>query len=75
MSTDTDNRIQFETDLLPTELPTRPCSVVWSHGHPFVLERLWGQPRWVGVDDRGRTQTLTDADLRRRGWSLRDSRG
>ena len=26
--------------------------------------------RWVGVDDRGRPRSLTDADLRRHGWSL-----
>lgn len=47
------------------ELPTDPCSVVWSRGHAYVREGA----RWVGVDDRGRPQTLTDADLRRRGWS------
>lgn len=74
MITDTYRWIQPETDHLPTDLPTRPCSVVWSQGHPFVLERLGGRPRWVGVDDRGRTQALTDADLRSRGWSLRNSR-
>jgi hypothetical protein len=52
-----------------TELPTMPCSVVWSGGHAYVLEGMWGRPRWVGVDDRGRPESLTSADLRRRGWS------
>jgi hypothetical protein len=52
------------------DLPTTPCSVVWSRGHAFVREGTLGHIRWVGVDDRGRPQALTDADLRRRGWSL-----
>jgi hypothetical protein len=26
--------------------------------------------RWVGVDDRGRPRSLTDAELRHHGWSL-----
>ncbi|MGP4017114.1 hypothetical protein [Saccharopolyspora sp. 5N708] len=51
-----------------TELPTTPCSVVWSGGHSYVLEGVTGA-RWAGVDDRGRARFLTDADLRRRGWS------
>ncbi|MEV0082688.1 hypothetical protein [Saccharopolyspora sp. NPDC050642] len=51
-----------------TELPTAPCSVVWSGGHSYVLEGSTGA-RWAGVDDRGRARFLTDADLRRRGWS------
>jgi hypothetical protein len=50
-------------------LPTNPCSVVWSRGHAYVLEGLLGRARWVGVDDRGRPLSLTDADLHRRGWS------
>jgi hypothetical protein len=50
------------------ELPTTPCSVVWSGGHAYVLEGYAGA-RWAGVDDRGRPRFLTDADLRRRGWS------
>gem|GEM_PF-5024156 len=50
------------------ELPTDPCSVVWSGGHSYVLEGLHGA-RWVGMDDRGRPRFLTDAELRRRGWS------
>jgi hypothetical protein len=50
-------------------LPTTPCSVVWSKGHPFVLEGTHGRARWVGVDDRGRPQRLTGADLQRRGWT------
>lgn len=51
-----------------SELPTAPCSVVWSCGHSYVLEGSTGA-RWAGVDDRGRARFLTDADLRRRGWS------
>ncbi|SDK79922.1 hypothetical protein SAMN04487820_11320 [Actinopolyspora mzabensis] len=51
-------------------LPTTPCSVVWSGGHPFVLEGSGGRSRWVGVDDRGRPRFLSDAELNRRGWSL-----
>jgi len=51
------------------ELPTTPCSVVWSGGHSFVLEGVGGRARWAGVDDRGRARFLTDADLQRRGWS------
>ncbi len=51
------------------DLPTTPCSVVWSKGHAYVLEGLHGRARWVGVDDRGRPLALTNADLERRGWS------
>lgn len=54
---------------LPAELPTVPCSVVWSRGHAYVLERVRGRSRWVGVDDRGRPQELSGADLCHRGWS------
>ena len=55
---------------MPSEnLPTNPCSVVWSRGHAYVRESGLGRIRWMGVDDRGRPQSLTDADLRRRGWS------
>jgi hypothetical protein len=51
-------------------LPTAPQSVVWSGGHAYVLEDIGGgRVRWEGVDDRGRPTFLTDADLRRRGWS------
>ncbi|WP_137811849.1 hypothetical protein [Gandjariella thermophila] len=57
-----------------TPLPTAPCSVVWSKGHPFVLEGTHGRARWVGVDDRGRPQRLTGADLQRRGWTSTRSR-
>ena len=53
------------------KLPTAPCSVVWSRGHCYVREGALGRARWVGVDDRGRPQSLSDGDLRRRGWSLR----
>lgn len=51
------------------DLPTMPCSVVWSGGHSYVLEGLGNRARWAGVDDRGRARFLTDADLQRRGWS------
>jgi hypothetical protein len=51
------------------ELPTAPCSVVWSRGHAYVLEGTKGRARWMGVDDRGRPISLTSDDLRRRGWS------
>lgn len=56
-------------DVQRVELPTTPCSVVWSRGHSYVLEGSRGRARWVGVDDRGRVRFLTDADLHRRGWS------
>ena len=49
--------------------PTVPCSVVWSRGHAFVLEGFHGRSRWVGMDDRGRPEALTNTDLRHRGWS------
>ncbi|MFL6142638.1 MAG: hypothetical protein ACJ72N_12325 [Labedaea sp.] len=52
-----------------TGLPTVPCSVVWCGRHAFVLEGSAVRPRWMGVDDRGRPQSLTNADLERRGWS------
>jgi hypothetical protein len=51
------------------DLPTVPCSVVWSRGHAYVLERVGGRPRWMGVDDRGRPEQLSCADLQRRGWT------
>ena len=53
------------TETADDELPTTQCSVVWSKGHPFVLEGS----HWMGVDDRGRPQSLTAGDLERRGWS------
>jgi len=52
------------------QLPTTPCSVVWSKGHAFVLETALGWARWVGCDDRGRPQVFTRAELQSRGWSL-----
>jgi len=55
----------MSTDIEADELPTIPCSVVWSLGHAYVLEGTY----WMGVDDRGRPQSLTNADLERRGWS------
>jgi hypothetical protein len=51
------------------ELPTEPCSVVWSRGHAYVLESGFGRARWAGVDERGRPVLLTSDELRRRGWS------
>lgn len=52
-------------------LPTQPCSVVWSMGHAYVLERTAsGAARWVGVNDRGRPEALTHTELDRRGWTL-----
>ncbi|HEV7647478.1 MAG TPA: hypothetical protein VGP26_04895 [Actinophytocola sp.] len=51
------------------DLPTTLCSVVWSRGHAYVREGALGRARWMGVDDRGRPQSLTDADLHLRGWS------
>lgn len=56
--------------LISVGLPTRPCSVVWSRGHAYVLEDTRGRARWIGCDDRGRPLALTNADLERRGWSL-----
>jgi hypothetical protein len=50
------------------ELPTAPCSVVWSRGHAYVLEGF--RARWVGRDDRGRPHALTGAELKRRGWTF-----
>jgi hypothetical protein len=50
-------------------LPTSPCSVVWSRGHAYVLERVLGRPRWRGMDDKGRPEELSCADLQRRGWT------
>ncbi|GAB2670546.1 hypothetical protein GCM10027271_33530 [Saccharopolyspora gloriosae] len=58
-----------DDDAETAELPTTPCSVVWSGGHSFVLEGVGGRARWAGVDDRGRARFLTDAELQRRGWS------
>ncbi|WP_236793162.1 hypothetical protein [Amycolatopsis sp. GM8] len=49
--------------------PTTPCTVVWSDGRPYVLEP--GNPRWIGTDGWGRPQSLTAADLCRRGWTHR----
>jgi len=52
-----------------TKLPTAPCSVVWSRGHAYVLEPVAGRTRWLGMDDRGRAEELSGADLQQRGWS------
>jgi hypothetical protein len=62
-------QLDLDADGRGTELPTTPCSVVWSGGHSYVLEGTGGRARWAGVDDRGRAHFLTDDDLRRRGWS------
>jgi hypothetical protein len=58
-----------QSGALPTALPTAPCSVVWSRGHSYVLEPVSGRPRWLGVDDKGRAEELSCADLQRRGWT------
>ncbi|HWE90973.1 MAG TPA: hypothetical protein VG317_16055 [Pseudonocardiaceae bacterium] len=64
----TDTRTQAQ-DRSSDRLPTVPCSVVWSGGHAYVLESVRGKARWVGVDDRGRPQELSGAELCRRGWT------
>ncbi|PRY33781.1 hypothetical protein [Umezawaea tangerina] len=67
MSTTTETRPEaVMPSAAPRVLPTAPCSVVWSKGHAYVLEGF--RARWVGVDDRGRPQAFTGADLQRRGW-------
>lgn len=72
MSIEADTASPAVTDsLAPATLPTTPCAVVWSLGRPFVLEGALGRARWVGTDEHGRPQVLTEADLRRRGWSHR----
>jgi hypothetical protein len=68
MSTETDSPTEARTQG-DAALPTAPCSVVWSRGHAYVLEHVGGRPRWMGVDDRGRAEQLSCADLQRRGWS------
>nr|WP_133853520.1 hypothetical protein [Labedaea rhizosphaerae] len=50
-------------------LPTSPCSVVWSQGHAYVLEGTAGRTRWVGIDGRGRPRSFSSSDLERRGWT------
>lgn len=69
MSTDTAVDADQANPSSPTRLPTAPCSVVWSAGHPFVLEPTPGPARWIGVNDRGRPLALTAAELQRRGWT------
>lgn len=70
MSTTTDTRMDTsESAHAPEQLPTVPCSVVWSRGHAYVLELIVNRPRWVGVDDRGRPAEYSCAELQRRGWS------
>jgi hypothetical protein len=61
--------VRSDVDERDGDLPTTQCSVVWSGGHSYVLEGTGTRARWAGVDDRGRALFLTDADLRRRGWS------
>ncbi|QUH02732.1 hypothetical protein HUO13_19705 [Saccharopolyspora erythraea] len=71
MSTDTSTTTETDSSGAgQADLPTAPRSVVWSGGHSYVLEGVRGA-RWAGVDDRRRARFLTDADLRRRGWSHR----
>ncbi|HEX7309024.1 hypothetical protein [Lentzea sp.] len=54
--------------LQTAQLPTTPCSVVWSRGHAYVLEGF--RARWVGRDDRGRPHAITGAEMQRRGWTF-----
>jgi len=61
-------RTAMETQPQAAELPTTPCSVVWSRGHAYVLEGFLA--RWVGRDDRGRPHAITGAEMQRRGWTL-----
>lgn len=62
-------RTAMETQPQQTDqLPTTPCSVVWSRGHAYVLEGF--RARWVGRDDRGRPHAITGAEMQRRGWTL-----
>jgi hypothetical protein len=56
-------------DILAQTLPTEPTSVVWSGGHAFVLDAAAGKARWIGVDDRGRRQALSCAELAERGFT------
>lgn len=70
-STNSDPNATAGDDVATTNssLPTVPCSVVWSRGHAYVLEPVQGRPRWLGVNDRGRAEELSGADLQRRGWT------
>lgn len=57
----------------PATLPVTPCSVVWSGGHPWVLDGEPGIPsprRWVGLDDAGTPQVRTAAAMRAHGFSV-----
>jgi hypothetical protein len=67
---DMSNQADPDTASKRHQLPTVPCSVVWSHGHAYVLETGLGRCRWVGCDDHGRPQALTHAELQTRGWTL-----
>ncbi|HEV3360814.1 MAG TPA: hypothetical protein VG247_28695 [Pseudonocardiaceae bacterium] len=69
ITTDTRTITGEPTDGAQRQLPTVPCSVVWSRGHAYVLELVLNRSRWVGVDDRGRAVQYSCADLERRGWS------
>jgi len=68
-TSDTDAAYGDRAATTSAKLPTVPCSVVWSRGHAYVLEPVGGRPRWLGVDDRGRAEELSGADLQRRGWT------
>ena len=68
-TSDTDAVVGDDT-AVRANLPTEPCSVVWSRGHAYVLEApVFGRLRWLGVDDRGRAEELSGDDLQRRGWT------
>lgn len=58
------------------DLPTTPCSVIWSDGHPFVLD---GEPgispiiaprRWVGLSVVDQPLVLTADEMRDYGFSV-----
>lgn len=68
MSTTNADATPESTETDSADLPTMPSSVVWSGRHAYVLERVLGRNRWVGVDDRGRPVALSCADLERKGW-------
>ena len=53
----------------PSSPPTVPSTVVWCGGRPYVLEGRIGRARWMGTDYRGRPESLSSAELQRRGWS------
>ncbi|MFI5606803.1 hypothetical protein [Amycolatopsis sp. NPDC051903] len=71
MTTETASEPVTPSATSETTPPTAPCSVVWCCGRPYVLEGRPGRARWAGTDDRGRPESLSSAELQRRGWSHR----